>query len=775
MPNPAVTVIARWEWSRRWRTLLALGIAGGLLGGLVVGGVVLARRTISAPTRLFTAVAPGDVHVRVFDADVAARAARLPEVEASWVGGVAIGRIEGTPSLQYSGIVAPMTSEGPLVRPIVVAGRAADATNPAEVMVTESIAEQARLGVGDRLTLAMLSAEEVFQFDTGFGEPDGPTLELTVVGVLRVPPGLFDGTPMVTTPAFAATHRDLFSGFDVHAQLHGGSTSVAAYTDAVNRLADPTGDAAADDFALVGATRPRDGTDNLIHSSRVLIAGLIAAVAVAGLAVAAALAQAWSRHHGAAAGTQRVEAALGLTSGQRVLARVLPAAAAAVLAGAIAAVLGAAASWKQPIGSLWRVEPDRGWRSDWVAVALGGIAVVAAMSVLAGATAWRTGRRGADVVAAPHGRRLRLAPSRGGWPLAGAAFALAGGHGGRRVPMRMSLAACVVGVAGLVGSITFAASLDRLVQTPMRWGWDADFVIADVNDAVIDETLADPRLDAVSDVYSAEAVIEGRPVDAYAVRKRRGDTGWVLQQGRQPASPTEVVLGSKLASQLDVRVGDRVTSGDGSAFVIVGLGLGPTSNLERLGTSALFTFDGLSHAATTTLFREALIRVAAGPDELVDAVVADYSRYELTTRFLPAAVRDVSELGSLPALLGAFLAVLAAIALVHALVVTTAGRSRDLAVLRALGSTPRRAGLAVLAMSLTSALVGMLGGVPLGYGVARLLWGEVARSIGVNADVAVSARLLLVPLGVVLGAALLAAIPAVRAARRPPGPALRAG
>jgi hypothetical protein len=370
------------------------------------------------------------------------------------------------------------------------------------------------------------------------------------------------------------------------------------------------------------------------------------------------------------------------------------------------------------------------------------------------------------------GRRLRVVPSRRGWPLAGAAFALTAGDGRRHVPVRMSLIGCVVGVAGLVGGATFSASLDRLVDTPNRWGWNADFGIADVDDATVAAAVADPRLSAVSDLYSAEVSIAGRPSDAYAVRKRSGDAGWVLQQGRQPASPTEVVLGAKLANQLGLRVGDRVEAGD-AAFTVVGLGLGPAANLETLGTSALFSYDGLSAVATTSLFREALVQVAPGADR--DAVLADYGDRELTVRALPAAVRDVSEVGSLPVLLGVFLALLAAIALLHALVVTGASRARDLAVLQALGATPRESGLAMVAMSVTMALVGVIGGVPLGFGLARLLWGEVARSLGVRGDVAVPVSILPLVLGAVVVAVLLAAVPAWRAARQQPGRVLRTG
>lgn len=772
MPNPAVAAIARWEWARSRRALLVFGVVGGLLGGLVVGGAALTRRTISAPDRLFETVAPGDVHLRVFDAGVVQKTLELPEVEAAWVGGVAVGRIEGAPVLSYAGVVASTEVIGRMVEPVVVEGRAAQPDDEREVVLTESVAEFYGVAVGGTLTLAMLSAEEIFQFDTGFGEPDGPTVALAVVGLVRVPPGVFDGTPVIATPAFAAAHADLFPGYDIRLQLRGGDAAFAGVVEEVNRLAAPTAEPEDDDFAQVAADRPRDGTDDLSHSSRVLFAGLIAAVVVAGLAVAAGLAQAWSRHHGAGASTQHVESALGLTSGGRVLARVLPAGFAAVVAGSVAALVGIAASRQQPVGSLGRVEPQTGWRLDVAAVAVGGVAVAVAMGLLAAATAWRAGRTPGADLDGRRARRLRAVPSRHGWPLAGAAFALTSG-GGRHVPVRMSLIGAVLGVAGLVGSLSFSASLDRLVDTPARWGWDADFSIADVNDDIIAAAVADPRLDAVSDLYAAEATIGGRPSDAYAVRKRSGDTGWVLQQGRQPASPTEVVLGGKIARQLHARIGDEVVVGDGMRFTVVGLGLGPASNLESMGTSALFTYEGLSTISTTSLFREALVRVR--PDADLDAVLADYSQYEIVERSLPNAVRDVSELGSLPALLGAFLALLAAIALLHALVVTAGSRARDLAVLRALGATPAQSGLAILAMGITTAVIGIAGGLPIGYALARLLWGEVARSIGVEGDVAVPWTTLPVLTGTVVAAAIIAAIPAIRAARQPPGQVLRAG
>ena len=62
----AVRAVARHEWARRGRSLLLIGLIAGLLGGLIVAGAGLARRTATAPGRLQEAVAPGDALVDVF-------------------------------------------------------------------------------------------------------------------------------------------------------------------------------------------------------------------------------------------------------------------------------------------------------------------------------------------------------------------------------------------------------------------------------------------------------------------------------------------------------------------------------------------------------------------------------------------------------------------------------------------------------------------------------------------------------------------------------------
>jgi ABC-type antimicrobial peptide transport system permease subunit len=137
-------------------------------------------------------------------------------------------------------------------------------------------------------------------------------------------------------------------------------------------------------------------------------------------------------------------------------------------------------------------------------------------------------------------------------------------------------------------------------------------------------------------------------------------------------------------------------------------------------------------------------------------------------------VANATGLAGVPDALVAFLAVLTAAVLAHALVLVPRRRARDLAVLRALGLTPRGVVACVLVAAGTVALVGLFGGVPLGLLVGRVLWAETARAIGVATDAAPPVRglALLVP-ATLLGALLVAAIPALVAARRRDADALR--
>ena len=92
------------------------------------------------------------------------------------------------------------------------------------------------------------------------------------------------------------------------------------------------------------------------------------------------------------------------------------------------------------------------------------------------------------------------------------------------------------------------------------------------------------------------------------------------------------------------------------------------------------------------------------------------SKFELATPSVPVEVRNLRDLGSLPTLLGAFYGLVGVAALVHALVVTSRRRTRDLAVLRALGFTGPQIVLTLAVMAVTTVGIGLLIAVPLGVG-----------------------------------------------------------
>ncbi len=760
--------IARAEWGRARGRLLALGVLCGILGGLAVGAVVVARRTATAPDRLAAAVRAGDVQLRVFDPRLVDEIAALPDVAGSWVGSVAVGQLLGRGELQYVGIVAGPVG-GDLFRPVVVEGRAADPRAGDEVVVTEDAQRLGGFAVGDRLRISLLTAEEVSQFDTGFGDPDGGTVDAVVTGVVRVPPGIAVGTPLIATPGFLREHQESVAGADMFVALRSGTAGRDAFVDHLRALSPTSDDASARlDFAPVSAGSSRAGTDALVRSARVLRLGLwltaAASIAVAALVSAVTLA----RHAAAGATLQRIEEALGLPRRARARARTLPSAVSALVAGVITVVSATVAGWVEPIGTLAAVEPTPGWRGDPLVTVLGSFLVAAGVLVTAHASAWR-----ADVPGRRRPRRSRVPrgiPGRGGWPLAGAAFALGGG---RRAPVRSALPAASLGVAGLTAALCFATSLDRLVDQPARQGWTADAAIADVSDADLAMLRADPAIDTVTEVASSTIVVDGREVEAYAFVDGPGELTWDVVDGRPPHTSGEVVIGTLLAREAALRIGDRVRSGPAIELTVVGIGLGPDLNGERLGTSVWLTAAGRERVAATSPFREALVTVA--PGERADVVLDRYAaELEIARRRPPDAVRDVEALGDVPLVLGGLVGLGGLAVSAHSLASTARDRAGSLGALRALGLTSGRTALTIIAAATVTAVVAVVVGIPLGLAVARLLWGEVAASIGVRNDLALRPALLAaIAAGTWIAIDLCALAPAMRVRRADPAQALR--
>ena len=102
-------------------------------------------------------------------------------------------------------------------------------------------------------------------------------------------------------------------------------------------------------------------------------------------------------------------------------------------------------------------------------------------------------------------------------------------------------------------------------------------------------------------------------------------------------------------------------------------------------------------------------------------------------------------------------------------------RRRDLALLKALGFTPRQLASVVAWQSTVTAVVGVIVGVPLGIVFGRQLWTVFARNINAVPDPTVPVwSVVLVGLGALVFANLVAALPGQIAARTPTANVLRA-
>jgi hypothetical protein len=765
--------------------MVVLGLLAGLVGSVVAGASAVARRTATAYDRLVAATHLDDARVLVFSDDIDVdRISRFPGVTESWQSQQVIGQLLGR-EVAYLSVSSGPPRPDTIFSPVVLEGRAPRDDRADEVLVPSVLAREIGLRVGDRLPIKLLTPLEVTQFDTGFGEPDGPRLDLRVVGIARVARTWVGGGvgPVIGTPALQKAYPDSQLGHNILVRLADGPEGVAAFDRRVRRLGEQaaTGDAG-EEFGTLQAAYPTSESDpEVTAATSTLVGGQLVFIVLAVLGGLLAIGQGLSRHHAAGSGEQQIEAALGLTRGERVLARVGPALLGAGVA-AVVTVLGTLlAGLVEPLGPLRQYEPEPGWLPDPVLVAFGALLVAVAFLLLAALTAARVVRReavGAGVTRSTLGLTWlgRRAPA-----LAGLTFALRGRGSAVRgsVPVRATLAVAVLGTCGVVAVATFAQSLDRLSSTPARYGWVADFAVVDSKPFDLQDLAADPRVESLLDSSAVPVHVDGRRMEGISLRPLKGPVPLTLLGGRLPETDDEVALGSRQAQRLGATTGSTVSlttyDRDGRpsrrTLRVVGLVVTPPVN-AGLGSGAFLTARTAAAAGRSAPFTTAFVDAR---DEDADAMYAELAqRLEMIRAFPPAEVSNLVALGRLPVVLAVFLGALAVAVLAHSLVLTARRRATDLAVLRVIGLTPLQVGGALVAMALTIGAVGLALGPPLGLAVGRVVWGEVASGIGVAGDPAVPWLVLVAAVPAVLvGTALVALLPARRAATLRPAEVLR--
>jgi hypothetical protein len=756
-----VRVVAVSQWRARRQGLVVLMLLAMGVGVLVAGAFSAASRAGSVLDRALADAAASDVIVGG-PPEIVARIVALDEVEVAAPIVTVAGRVDGVdePLVTYSDPTGTWLAR--VDRPRVVDGDLPDWNDPDQILATEPTAEALGLRVGDEVRLRPFTDHEGTQL--------GSARELVVVGISRDLDDAVAPSPgrFYATPAFA---RALQSGavdqysvrlrpgadielFEVHARAIAPDAEVAV-------------------IERVGELRRLSDALNVFRNGIVVFA---LSTAVAGIL---AIVLVVDRQVRLAGDTVERMHTIGMTRRQCVVCIAGGLVPIATIAGLGAAILAVVTSPIASVGLAGRLDPDRGINVDGFVVALVALSVAGVVLSAGAWSAWRWARPARGLVTSSS--RVAKAIGRLGASVAvvtGVRLALERKRGVDR--LRPGLAAAVLGVAGVAGAAVVGASLDRLVDTPTRygWTWDAsiDHLAPQRSDLLLDLG-SRSDIDAFGHVLRGTVVVSDRDIPAIAVEPVAGDLSLALIDGRPPMAPDEVVVGSETAARFGVEIGDLFKGPGlrGRTFRVVGNAVFPSVGFDVIGDGAWFDrrgFDAVVGDAEETL----VLRWAEGVDEAAAAArleeaLGAVAVFEIPGR--PLEVANVARSSWVPWLVATTTAVFALVALIHMLVVTASRRQRDLGVLRALGFLTRQVSRVVLTEAVAIVVVGLVVGLPLGALVGTRVWRSVANGLGV-ADDPVLPLLTFVAIAVVAPIAAVAAAlaPGRRATRRPPAAVL---
>jgi ABC-type lipoprotein release transport system permease subunit len=380
----------------------------------------------------------------------------------------------------------------------------------------------------------------------------------------------------------------------------------------------------------------------------------------------------------------------------------------------------------------------------------------------------------------------------------GTSIALDGGTGRNKVAVRPALIGAVVGVLGVVGTMTIDRGINDSLAHPERAGvtWDAEVTpfSEKYGDPVgFDKPWEQKVLAAVpsgsiaAEVDRAVIPVNGVGAPTFAVRTVGEDAtppiALTVTSGRSPARDDEAAIGPKTAADIGVKVGDTITVGDGGRSArVVGTALFPDDVHAEFDEGIWLTstrFDAtVPPSGDFNQSRRLVVRFSKGTD--VDTTIARLGESlsgdaeMLAPASLPTELTNLRNIRTLPLVLAGFLALLAVAALSHVLLTSARRRRRDFAVLRAIGFNRRGTRLVLNAQGTAIGIVGLVLGIPLGVAVGRIGWRLVSDQVPL-ANVPPFAFLvvvLIVPATVLLTNAL-AVWPGRRVARLRPAEVLR--
>jgi hypothetical protein len=445
------------------------------------------------------------------------------------------------------------------------------------------------------------------------------------------------------------------------------------------------------------------------------------------------------------------------------------------------------------------------------------IAFVLAIASVPHRVALRPGLRSSS------GARIVAFLARAGLPapgVVGVRMALEPGEGRSAVPVRSALLGSILAVALVVTTVIFGSSLQTLVSSPALYGWNWSYILnpvgsggGNVPQVALTMLRHDPYVAAYSGASYNDVEIDGQAVP-FLIENAGAPVAPPILSGQPVTAAHEIVLGAATLAQLGKHLGDYVTvtygtPADAPIYVpptrmrVVGTATFPAigfastvSDHTSMGTGVLLanqdfpkTFaEAVQTGPVPALDGPNLALVRLKPDAPPAAALASLQRIAQASDQAfanapggaagngivvqgvqrPAEIVNYKTIGITPTLLVSGLALGAIAALALTLLSSVRQRRRDLALLKTMGFVRRQLAAAVAWQATVAAVVGIVVGVPLGVIAGRWLWTLFAEQIyAVPYPTVPVLSLVLVAVGTLVLANVIAAFPARTAARTP--------
>lgn len=296
----------------------------------------------------------------------------------------------------------------------------------------------------------------------------------------------------------------------------------------------------------------------------------------------------------------------------------------------------------------------------------------------------------------------------------------------------------VLAIVTLTAALTLKATLDVYASDPALYGIDADLLLypSSYLKAEDVERLISGQLEV--QVYHSQMwwsfEFPGEDETLFA-RFPEGNLEafrFPLIEGRMFENPDEVVMGYGLARERNLHPGDTLTillEGEPLALNVVG-SYREMSNMGRMLLVPAETLRRIRPDASAFSYH-----VKLRPHADAEAVAAALRRdsNDLLEVTLPSGDRIPGGISSLPTIMAGLAFILGGIAVLgvfSSVWMSTQERRRELALLKAVGMTPRQVVQSVLVGAGMLAAIAYIVGVPLGIAGIHVLIDTLARSIG---------------------------------------------